>query len=355
MTGPLARGRDAYSRGECDAAYSALAEAAAEAPLDTDDLALFAEAAWLSGKAKESLTATEAVYTTRLRAGEHERAATAALEAALVWANRDEITLASGWLNRARRGLDGLDVPAAGYLAYLDAVLALDVGEIEPAVRTAPLLAEDAVRLDAPVLASSDRYSVDWPTSVAAARWPVSATRRGDAAHPRRSGAAAVGGRRLLHRHPQLLPTRRHRAHARLDRRRAAPVRVPHCGNRQWLPGRRSPTPPPPPVRDPPIQLRHHRLPDLGQRADACGIQPVEDQRPHRLDMVRCRGHDHLETRVRQDRPCPRSPRRPRGAPSRGVPSCHHVRQPRQRRVRVGGQRAQFQPAIRRLRQTDST
>ena len=114
---------------------------------------------------------------------------------------------------------------------YLDAVLALDVGEIEPAVRTAPRLAEDAVRLDAPVLASLGSV-LGGLADIRRGRHGVRfrPTRRGDAAHPRRSGAAAVGGRRLLRRHPQLLPTRRHRAHARLDRRHAALVRVPHCG-----------------------------------------------------------------------------------------------------------------------------
>ncbi|HEY5854826.1 MAG TPA: LuxR C-terminal-related transcriptional regulator [Aldersonia sp.] len=154
MTGPLERGRDAHRRGEWAAAYAALAEAAAAAPLDTDDLARFAEAAWLTGRAKESLTATEAVYTRRCRRGEHERAATAALEAALLWSDRGDFTLASGWMNRARRALGGLDVPAAGYLAYLDAALALEVGDTERALKVAPRLAEDAVRLDTPVLAS---------------------------------------------------------------------------------------------------------------------------------------------------------------------------------------------------------
>ena len=50
-----------------------------------------------------------------------------ALVLSLQWLTRGEITVGSGWLNRARRLLAELpDRPAHGYLAYMDGMLALE-------------------------------------------------------------------------------------------------------------------------------------------------------------------------------------------------------------------------------------
>ncbi|WP_068272445.1 helix-turn-helix domain-containing protein [Aldersonia kunmingensis] len=154
MDESLEQGRAAYLRGEWHDAYEALSRAASTAPLQVEDLEALGESAWLIGKAKRSINAAEDVYTQLLRAGEDVRAGTKALEVSLLWANRGDLTLASGWLNRARRDLGAHDGPARGYLAYLEAMLALELGDPTPAQDLGVRLQHDAVRLDAPVLAS---------------------------------------------------------------------------------------------------------------------------------------------------------------------------------------------------------
>ena len=53
-------------------------------------------------------------------------AAMKAVELALAWLTRGDLNIGQGWMNRARRLLDGApEGPAHGYLAYLDAVVAV--------------------------------------------------------------------------------------------------------------------------------------------------------------------------------------------------------------------------------------
>ncbi|MGV0803835.1 helix-turn-helix transcriptional regulator, partial [Mycolicibacterium elephantis] len=53
-------------------------------------------------------------------------AAMKAVDVALAWLTRGDVNIGQGWMNRARRLLDGEPVgPTHGYLAYLDAVVAV--------------------------------------------------------------------------------------------------------------------------------------------------------------------------------------------------------------------------------------
>jgi ATP/maltotriose-dependent transcriptional regulator MalT len=106
------------------AAYDAFTQAAEEEPLGTDDLDALAIAAWHLGYGKESLRLTERVFT-QLARTDPPSAAMKAVELALAWLTRGDLNIAHGWMNRARRLLDGApEGPTHGYLAYLDAVVA---------------------------------------------------------------------------------------------------------------------------------------------------------------------------------------------------------------------------------------
>jgi DNA-binding CsgD family transcriptional regulator len=108
------------------------------ADLPVGDLRLFAEAAWWLGLGEESMAVGELVYQ-HLDAQQADGSAMQALELALEWATRGDLTLANAWLGRARRLLaDRPESSAHGYLQYVDASIEMDVyGEPGPAEQTA--------------------------------------------------------------------------------------------------------------------------------------------------------------------------------------------------------------------------
>jgi DNA-binding CsgD family transcriptional regulator len=134
----LERARDAYARGRWDLAHEGFAEAAAAAPLDLDDLAAQADAAWWLGRTDESLTLSEEVYRRCLH-GEHaSTAGRLAVEIGFLWMLRGEETIGSGWISRAHRLLDGAPECAEhGYLRYLEVLGALDAAEFGTAIERA--------------------------------------------------------------------------------------------------------------------------------------------------------------------------------------------------------------------------
>ena len=82
-------------------------------------------AAWRLGRGKESVRAAERVFT-QLARTDPQSAAMKAVELGLAWINRGDLNIGQGWMNRARRLLDGApEGPTHGYLAYLDAAVAV--------------------------------------------------------------------------------------------------------------------------------------------------------------------------------------------------------------------------------------
>lgn len=120
-----------------------------------EELELEADRAWWRGDGAASMAASEQVYRRRVDADDPVQAARMALTLTLEWATRGDLDVASGWLNRARKLLAGLPPSADhGYLAYLDATIAMDAeGDPAPAREGAAALARMATRFDDPVLA----------------------------------------------------------------------------------------------------------------------------------------------------------------------------------------------------------
>ena len=132
----LARG--AIDRREYAVAYRTLREAKEKRTLHPDGLSMLANAAWWLGQISECLTISENVHRRYLEDGNVERAALQALDIGGVWMIRGEYGLASGWVSKARRLLDGQPPGRGqGLLTYIDGYQALDEQRLDEATTSA--------------------------------------------------------------------------------------------------------------------------------------------------------------------------------------------------------------------------
>ena len=146
----LVAARTAHARRDWHVSYDAFVRAGEDAPLGTDDLEALAVAAWQLGRGKESVRVTERVFT-QLARTDPPSAAMKAVELGLAWFTRGDLNIAQGWMNRARRLLDGAPVgPANGYLAYLDALMVM--GDSETLAIRVQTLRDICRRIDTPAL-----------------------------------------------------------------------------------------------------------------------------------------------------------------------------------------------------------
>lgn len=151
----LSTARTAYARGDWYAAHRNFTQARTFSELPTEDLSLLGSSAWWVGQVRESLEISEEVYHRFNNDGDVLGAAKKALNLALLWFIRGDLVIASGWVNRARRILSQLPEGVEhGYLVYLDATVALDFGNLQPARDAAATLQDMARRLRAPALTS---------------------------------------------------------------------------------------------------------------------------------------------------------------------------------------------------------
>lgn len=80
-------------------------------------------------------------------------AAKKAVDVALAWLTRGDLNIGQGWMNRARRLLEGApDCQTIGYLAYLDAYIATCAGDTDALARQVTILRQMAGRLDSPAM-----------------------------------------------------------------------------------------------------------------------------------------------------------------------------------------------------------
>ena len=148
----LLTARTAHVRRDWHASYAAFTRAGEDTPLGTDDLEAMAAAAWRLGHGKESLRVAERVYTQLVRT-DPASAAMKAVDLALAWLTRGDLNIGQGWMNRARRLLEGApEAPTHGYLAYLDAVVAVMNRDSAVLPERVTALRELSGRLDSPAL-----------------------------------------------------------------------------------------------------------------------------------------------------------------------------------------------------------
>jgi DNA-binding CsgD family transcriptional regulator/tetratricopeptide (TPR) repeat protein len=102
----LDQGRESFHRQAWGKAYTQLSAAAAEKPLELEDLEHLAITAYLSGRDAESEGAWTKAHHEALRAADWARAARCAFWLGITLINRMERAQGSGWLARAQRVLD---------------------------------------------------------------------------------------------------------------------------------------------------------------------------------------------------------------------------------------------------------
>jgi hypothetical protein len=129
LTDYLAEARNAHLRNDWHASYEAFVLVDGLGPMNADDLDAYGAAAWRLGYGSEAVRLAERAYD-RLVRTDPTAAAMKAIDLGLEWNARGHHAVARGWADRARGLLAGSPRSAAvGYLAYLDAVTAIEAGD----------------------------------------------------------------------------------------------------------------------------------------------------------------------------------------------------------------------------------
>ena len=222
------------------AVYAHLVAADRESPLEPEDLARLATAAYLIGREAES-----AGFWGRAHHGFHDRNQPAAAARSAFWLayallDKGESAQASGWLARARRLLDecGQDCVERGYLLLPEALRSISEGDYERAFGTFRLAAESGERFgDADLVALARHGEGRVLIRLGRTAAGPGAARRGDGGGHRRRSVAPRGGRCVLRRDLRLPGGVRLAPGAGVDRgagqvvRRASPIWCPTAGS----------------------------------------------------------------------------------------------------------------------------
>lgn len=136
--GLIAGGRAAFDRQAWGEAYSQLAAADEQEPLEVDDLERLAASAYLIGRDQESFEVWGRAHHECARRGDVPRAVRGGFWIAFGLLNKGELGRGGGWVDRGQRLLDeaGLDCAEQAYLRYavgLRAVFQGDLGTAYPA------------------------------------------------------------------------------------------------------------------------------------------------------------------------------------------------------------------------------
>jgi class 3 adenylate cyclase len=133
----LETARDAVARHEWEEARELLLAAETAGPLSADDLQRLSDAEFWSGHPVEALDALERAYAAHVAAGERTAAAGVALRLFFNATNRVATRAAAGWLNRAKRMLEGEPQSAVhAVLNMFEGFAQMDGGELEAAYET---------------------------------------------------------------------------------------------------------------------------------------------------------------------------------------------------------------------------
>jgi hypothetical protein len=129
----ITEGRAAFEQQAWRDAYIHLSGATAGSSLEIEDLERLATAAYLIGRAGESVDHWARAHQEWARTGDVERAARCAFWLAFGLLNRGELAAGGGRVDRAHRLLDerGVDCVESGYLRYCLALRDIFQGEVE--------------------------------------------------------------------------------------------------------------------------------------------------------------------------------------------------------------------------------
>jgi DNA-binding CsgD family transcriptional regulator/tetratricopeptide (TPR) repeat protein len=135
MAEEIERGRTAFADQAWADAFAHLSAAAGDSPLEIDDLERQAAAAYLVGRADESVDLWATAHHDCVRHVDVARAARCAFWLAFILLNRGELAQGGGWVDRAQRLLDDgeVDCVERGYLRYCSALRFVFEGDVVPA------------------------------------------------------------------------------------------------------------------------------------------------------------------------------------------------------------------------------
>lgn len=134
----LARGQAALAGRDWGEAFAALSAADDVSSLGPEDLEGLAEAAMWSGRHHEAIAARQRAHGAYLDAGDRLGAARAAMGLVANHAIRLELAAAEGWFRMASSLLqEEPEGPAHGFLAFLEAVMCLDTGNLDGCLEAA--------------------------------------------------------------------------------------------------------------------------------------------------------------------------------------------------------------------------
>jgi DNA-binding CsgD family transcriptional regulator len=129
------RGREAYAAGQWVKAYAEFAAADRESPLEADDLARSAAAAYLLGRDRDAVVQWTRAHHGFVDQGRPDLAARFGFWLSLTFLLDGEMARSTGWLARTRRMLDEhrQDSAERGYLAALEGLVAMGRGDSDAA------------------------------------------------------------------------------------------------------------------------------------------------------------------------------------------------------------------------------
>lgn len=142
-------GRSAFARHAWREAFETLTHAQGARALSVEDVERLAESAWWIGRIDDCIAARERAYAVYMDEQKPRAAAAVAVRLAEDFFRRQAKSLGNGWLKRAERLLQ--DVPECseqGALLRLQAILALDSGEVDKALGLARRTLDIANRFD---------------------------------------------------------------------------------------------------------------------------------------------------------------------------------------------------------------
>jgi DNA-binding CsgD family transcriptional regulator len=132
VTEEIERGRKAFADQAWADAFAHLSAAAGNSPLEIDDLERQAAAAYLVGRADESVDLWATAHHDCAQRADVARAARCAFWLAFILLNRGELARGGGWVDRAQRLLEDEEVECVehGYLRYCTALRSVFEGDV---------------------------------------------------------------------------------------------------------------------------------------------------------------------------------------------------------------------------------